>query len=116
MAVLHKNRRSSKGLSATGRVMFWGGLGLFASYLLFFLVFGRLGVINHMSLKEEAGRLDAEIAEWSSEIVTLTGRVDALNHDPQAIEQLARQRLGMVKKGETVFLFETPAPTPAGRP
>jgi cell division protein FtsB len=33
---------------------------------------------------------------------------DALQHDPKAVERLARERLGYAKPGETVIRFEAP--------
>jgi cell division protein FtsB len=93
--------------------MVWGGAGLFLSYLLFFLVFGRMGLIAHLRLSEEAARIDAEVARAQDEIALLADEVDALNHDPHTIERLARERLGMVRPGETVFLFPPPAPADA---
>jgi cell division protein FtsB len=33
----------------------------------------------------------------------LRGEIDRLEHDPSRIEQLARERLGFVRKGETVY-------------
>ena len=35
--------------------------------------------------------------------------IDALRHDPRAVDRLARERLGYAKPGETVIRFE-PAP------
>lgn len=113
MTSQRRNRRSPKGPSTPRRVMVWGGAGLFLSYLLFFLVFGRMGLIAHLRLSEEAARIDAEVARAQDEIALLADEVDALNHDPHTIERLARERLGMVRPGETVFLFPPPAPADA---
>jgi cell division protein FtsB len=49
------------------------------------------------------------------DIGILNRQVAALNSDPHTIERLARERLGMVRPGETVFLFpqgEADAATP----
>lgn len=110
MSIQRRNRRSRKGPSTPRRVLVWGGAGLFFSYLLFFLVFGRMGLIAHLRLSEEADRIDRRIARVQDEIAGLAGRVEALNRDPHTIERLARERLGMVRPGETVFLFPGPPP------
>lgn len=91
-------------------MLFWGGVGLFSAYLLFFLVFGRMGLMAHLRLKEEAERIEGEIVRARTEIHELSREADALNRDPHTIERIARERLGMVRKGETVFLFEGGAP------
>lgn len=112
--VQRRNRRSRKGPSTPRRVLLWGGAGLFFSYLLFFLVFGRMGVIAHLRLSEEADRIENEVVLVEGEIAALGRRVEALNRDPHTIERLARERLGMVRPGETVFLFPDPPADPAG--
>jgi cell division protein FtsB len=118
--VRHRNRRSRRGAGAPAQLLWWGSLGLFCSYLLFFLVFGRMGLVAHLRLKDEATRIEGEIARVEGEIGVLDRRVDALNRDPHTIERLARERLGMVRPGETVFLFDGPPPhapaAPAGPP
>jgi len=99
-------------------MLLWGGIGLFGAYLSFFLVFGRMGVLAHLRMRGEAERIEAEIARVEGDIGVLNGQVAALNNDPHTIERLARERLGMVRPGETVFLFppgpppERPARTP----
>jgi len=60
------------------------------------------------------------IRPWTARVETEIGglnrRVDALNRDPHTIERLARERLGMVRPGETVFLFDGPAPDAPAQP
>jgi cell division protein FtsB len=107
MQVQRRNRRS-RGGAAPARLFWWGGLGLFCAYLLFFLVFGRMGLVAHLRLKDEAGRIEGEISKVEGEIDVLAHKVDALNRDPHTIERLARERLGMVRPGETVYLFDRP--------
>jgi len=116
VSVQRRNRRSRRGPGAPAQLLWWGGLGLFCAYLLFFLVFGRMGLVAHLRLKDEAGRIEGEIARVETEIGGLNRRVDALNRDPHTIERLARERLGMVRPGETVFLFDGPAPDAPAQP
>jgi len=113
MKVQRRNRRSRRGAGAPAQLFWWGSLGLFCAYLMFFLVFGRMGLVAHLRLKDEAGRIEGEIARVETEIGVLARRVDALNRDPHTIERLARERLGMVRPGETVFLFDGPPPDAA---
>ena len=94
-------------------MLMWGGIGLFGAYLSFFLVFGRMGVLAHLRMRGEAARIEAEIARVQDDIGVLNRQVTALNGDPHTIERLARERLGMVRPGETVFLFPQGGPDSA---
>lgn len=117
MTIGHRNRRTRRGPGTPAQLLWWGGLGLFCTYLLFFLVFGRMGLVAHLRLKDEAGRIEGEIGRVEGEIGVLARQVDALNRDPHTIERLARERLGMVRPGDTVFLFDGPPPdAPTGPP
>ena len=113
MSTLIRNRRSPAGSAKSTRVLVWGGIGLFAAYLLFFLLFGRMGVIAHLRLGDEAARIDREITMAKGEIAELRQTARNLNNDPHTIERIARERLGMVRPGETVFLFEPEQPLSA---
>jgi len=108
-----RNRRSRR-VASSRRMLLWGGIGLFGAYLSFFLVFGRMGVLAHLRMRGEAERIEAEITRVESDIGALNREVASLNRDPHTIERLARERLGMVRPGETVFLF--PPGPPAGEP
>ena len=48
----------------------------------------------------------SEIALEKIEVAKLEARVDALSHDPKAVEREAREVLGFAKPGETVIRFE----------
>ncbi|MFQ5509723.1 MAG: septum formation initiator family protein [Leptospirillia bacterium] len=108
MTVERKNRRARKGPSTSRRMLFWGGIGLFSVYLLFFLVFGRMGLVAHLRLEDEADRIETEIARSQAQIAELSETVESLTRNPHAIERIARERLGMARPGETVFLFDPP--------
>jgi cell division protein FtsB len=99
-------------------MLLWGGVGLVFTYLVVLLVFGRMGLVAHIRLSQEAARVDREIVQARTEIASLGHEVEDLNRDPHTIERLARERLGMVRPGETVFLFPpgpgTGAPDPQG--
>lgn len=110
MSVQRRNRRSRRGVP--GQVLLWSALGLFGAYLMFFLVFGRMGLVAHLRLKEDAARIETEIARVEGEIDVLSARAEALGRDPHTIERIARERLGMVRPGDTVFLFDGPPASP----
>jgi cell division protein FtsB len=86
-------------------------LMLFGAAMVTVSLFGEQGWFAYRSLagqtrqlREEAGALDAREQE-------LTRQIRALRSDPAAIERLARERLGLVKPGETVIQLPTSVKT-----
>ena len=71
--------------------------------LLLALFFGEMGLPRYFSMREHAQQLEREIRDIQRATVMLRGEIDRLEHDPARIEQLARERLGYVRKGETVY-------------
>jgi len=88
-------------------------------FLLFLLIFGAgIGLVSllgdqgwvaYRRLQQEESGLRAELRHLERESVELAQKVQALKSDPQYIEMLARQRLGLVKPGETVIELNTDA-------
>ena len=56
-------------------------------------------------MRKEILRLDTLIHTEEESARQLRASVDALRHDPKAVERLARERLGYAKPGETVIRF-----------
>jgi cell division protein FtsB len=71
--------------------------------LLVALFFGEMGLSRYFSMREYASQLEKDIQELQRATAGLRGEIDRLEHDPARIEQLARERLGYVRKGETVY-------------
>ena len=53
-------------------------------------------------------QLDTQIAKVEENNRQLKSSIEALKHDPKAVERLARERLGYAKPGETMIHFEEP--------
>ena len=64
---------------------------------------------RHERLRKELLKLDHQIARDEEKAKQNKAAYEALRKDPKTIERLARERLGFVKPGETVFRFEEPA-------
>ena len=62
-------------------------------------------------MRREVLRLDGQIHHEEETGRQLRASIDAIQHDPKALERLARERLGYAKPGETVIRFEPPAPS-----
>jgi cell division protein FtsB len=71
--------------------------------LLLALCFGEMGLPRYFSMRDHARQLELDIQELQRAAKALRGDIDRLEHDPSTIEQLARERLGYVRKGETVY-------------
>ncbi len=99
-------------------VNIWDKLSRVAIFLVFIALL-LLVAVRYLPLIQQNERYRKEILRLDSEIQKKeeTGRqlklqVEALRHDPKAIERLAREQLGYGKPGETVIRFEA-APTNA---
>lgn len=71
--------------------------------LLLALFFGEMGLPRYFSMRDHAQQLQRDIQELTRATATLRGEIDRLEHDPSRVERLARERLGYVRKGETVY-------------
>jgi cell division protein FtsB len=79
-------------------------------WLLVALFFGEMGLPRYLSMRNHASHLERELSALWEENVSLRSDITRLQHDPAKIEQLARERLGYVRKGETVYQL---SPDPA---
>jgi len=78
------------------------GLGACA-LLLAALFFGKMGLLRYLTMRDHARQLELEIMDLERTGRALRAEIDRLERDPVKIEQLARERLGLVRKGETVY-------------
>ncbi len=61
---------------------------------------------QNQRMRKEILRLDAQIQKKEDEQKHYRAMIDALQHDPKAVERVARERFGFAKPGETVICFE----------
>lgn len=71
------------------------------------LIFSPQGLPRLRGLEKELADVGDENAQLKREIEALRGRVDRLRTDPRALEQIARDNLGLVRQTEVVFQFQT---------
>ena len=82
------------------------------------IIFGIL-VLAYLFFNEKGLPLYLERVQKNSELITHTQQLEKSNqelqesihrlqHDPSELEQLARDRLGMVREGEVVYQFVEP--------
>ena len=75
--------------------------------------FGGQSLTRVWRLMQEVDSLEREVVVLRTETSRLTAEVDRLGSDPEFIEQMARERLGLVKPGDRVYKLP-PSPGPAG--
>ncbi len=64
------------------------------------------GLPRLRSLQRDLGALDRSNAEARREIERLRSEVKQLRESPAALEKIARDSLGLVRKNEVVFQFD----------
>ena len=69
------------------------------------IVFGNNGVIDNLIMKEKQKILKNTNAQLAFDNSQLKREIILLRNNPQYIESLARNELGMVRKGELVYKF-----------
>ena len=72
------------------------------------LIFQPEGLPRMRGLEKELGEVDAENAELRRDVARLRVSVKELRDDPAAVERIARDQLGLVRKSEVVFQFGKP--------
>jgi len=90
-----------------------------ALYACFLLLVGVAGVKTWRDLATVEARraeLTREIAATQAESVALRERIERLDHDPQALERLAREELQMVYPDDVVVLLPAAAPRAPANP
>jgi cell division protein FtsB len=83
--------------------------GFFTVYFIFSFVFGDAGLLSYFRMQRTKGKLNHEIEDLRQKNAELRNQIESLRSDPQYIEQIAREQLGLVKDGEIIYQFnDTP--------
>lgn len=64
------------------------------------------GVPRMKALEKELADVETENAELRRDVSRLRAEVKGLREDPAAVERIAREELGLVRKSEIVFQFD----------
>ncbi|PLX79825.1 MAG: septum formation initiator [Desulfuromonas sp.] len=86
----------------------WWGVLLFL--LIGFALFGENGLLRLYRSYQFATTLEAEVAALQEKNRQLEHEIRMLREDPDYIERIARERLGMVRKDEVVYQFQETRP------
>lgn len=102
---MKRTRRSAwKAGPNKGKIIYWlvGGLTVL---LLGTAVFGRDGVLAVIVNQKRLEDLRSEIAELRENNLRMKKQIYSLRNDLTSVERIAREDLGLVKPGETVYEF-----------
>ena len=78
---------------------------LLMGYFTYSFFFDTMGFMKYLNMKRTQSQIAVEVKKIEEENARLRTDIEAVRHDRAAVEGLARDRLGMVREGETVFLF-----------
>lgn len=85
---------------------------IFATAVVFVdAVVGKSGLAESFRAKHEYEKAQAELDAIRARNTALTERVRRLDHDASAIENLAREELGFLRRGEIVFVVRPAQPS-----
>jgi cell division protein FtsB len=70
------------------------------------MIFSASGLDRLNALRQERLRAEDEISRLSQQIRELRAEVKRVKDDPAAVEQVARDELGLVRQTEIVFQFK----------
>ncbi len=81
---------------------------LLGSYLLVSFIFGEMGLVKYYRMKTQFNSLRKEISSLEQDNAKLLRDVHALKTDPDRMEQIARDKLGLARPGEIVYYYGEP--------
>jgi cell division protein FtsB len=71
----------------------------------FFIIFGNRGLLDNQRLKDKLSELRAENSRFEAVNHSLKREVVLMREDLRYIESVARNELGMVKRGDSIYRF-----------
>lgn len=66
-------------------------------------IFGTHGILAMRRSQQEVGKVQNQISRIDEENRQLQDKVNALRSDPEAIERIAREEMGLARPGEYIF-------------
>ncbi|AMY10822.1 cell division protein FtsB [Luteitalea pratensis] len=112
-----KPRRAagSDAVSAVRRRMMRTGLVLVLVFAIVDGVFGERGLLANMDVRHRIAVQQVAIDEMTARNNGLTEDIRRLREDPSAVEELAREELGLMKDGELLIILRD-MPSSAAQP
>jgi len=98
-------KRKGKGLSPRFKAVYIFGAVIFAITL--FTVFGEKGRVDVYRIKKDRNNILQYNNALKKENADLERKIALLKKDPRYIADIAKKELGMIRKDEVVYRFET---------
>ena len=81
----------------------WAAIAGLAFALYFALQGGEYGTLDLLQLRRQEREEVANVARLRTLVDSLTKAAAAIEHDPRVRERVARERFGMIKRGEFLY-------------
>lgn len=101
-----KSDRNSR--HSRNRKIFFAVALLATAYLVASLTFGEMGLIKYLRMKARYDSLAGEIEALRHDNARLIREVRVLRNDPDYLEKVARDKLGLARPGEIVYYYGEP--------
>ena len=88
---------------------------VFIVAMLGYAVFGSRGVLRILQAERQQQQLEAQLAALQQEQQSLRDEIERLRNDKEYWEQLAREKLGMVREGELIYHLSSEKKEPKGQ-
>jgi cell division protein FtsB len=86
----------------------WAALAALAFALYFGIEGGEYGTFDVLALRRQEAAERAQVTRLRQLVDSLTREADAIEHDPRTQERVARERFGMIRKGELLYRLVPP--------
>jgi cell division protein FtsB len=109
---MYTNRKKSEiDRQRRNRKRLWWSVAIFFGFsILLSFFFGDTGLLGYLRMQQKRSQLIGEIEYLKKQNDLLRGEVKALRQNPDYIEGIARDRLGLIREGEMVYQFEKDTP------
>jgi len=74
--------------------------------LVFVILFSENGVFDYIKLRRQIAAVDTSIKRLEDENVALKGQIDRIQKDDRYLEDVAREKYGLIGEGEKVYRIE----------
>ena len=81
-------------------------------YLIMLFLFGEVSLPHYLSMRKVYQQMQTDISQLKSDNASLKKEADALRSNPSQIEDIAREELGLTKKGEIIYEFQRNGASP----
>lgn len=78
----------------------------FVSAMVFFIIFGGRDLVQIYHLRAEWDKIKAANVRLREENRRLAEQIEKMKHNKEEVERIAREELGLVRKGEIIYHFE----------